>query len=65
MACKKRLEHLQEYNSPCDAIVQNWRRCRLDRMLVEHFLRSGYYISANKLANCSDLTDLTNIGTIH
>ncbi|VVC28095.1 CTLH, C-terminal LisH motif,CTLH/CRA C-terminal to LisH motif domain,CRA domain [Cinara cedri] len=61
MICKKRLEHLQEHDSPCEAIVQNWRRCRLDRMLVEYFLRSGYYFSANKLANCSDIIDLTNI----
>jgi len=62
MVCKKRLEHLKEHNSPCEAIVKNWRRRRLDRMLVEYFLRCGYYNSANKLANNSDLNDLTNIG---
>lgn len=62
MVCKKRLEHLKEHSSPCDAIVQNWRRRRLDRMLVEYFLRCGFYNSANKLANYSDLNDLTNIG---
>ncbi|XP_050534614.1 E3 ubiquitin-protein transferase MAEA [Daktulosphaira vitifoliae] len=61
MVCKKRLEHLKEHSSPCEAIVQNWRRRRLDRMLVEYFLRCGYYNSANKLANFSDLNDLTNI----
>ncbi|XP_050430274.1 E3 ubiquitin-protein transferase MAEA [Adelges cooleyi] len=61
MVCKKRLEHLKEHSSPCEAIVQNWRRRRLDRMLVEYFLRCGYYNSAKKLANFSDLNDLTNI----
>ncbi|XP_015369908.1 PREDICTED: macrophage erythroblast attacher [Diuraphis noxia] len=61
LVCKKRLEHLKEHNSPCEAIVKNWRRRRLDRMLVEYFLRCGYYNSANKLANNSDLNDLTNI----
>ncbi|KAL4091664.1 hypothetical protein QTP88_026320 [Uroleucon formosanum] len=61
LVCKKRLEHLKEHNSPCEAIVKNWRRRRLDRMLVEYFLRCGYYNSANKLANNSDLKDLTNI----
>jgi len=65
MVCKKRLEHLKERSSPCEAIVQNWRRRRLDRMLVEYFLRCGYYTTANKLANCSELNDLTNIGIIH
>jgi len=63
--CKKRLEHLKDHNSPCEAIVKNWRRRRLDRMLVEYFLRSGYYNSANKLANNSDLNDLSNIGIIY
>lgn len=62
LVCKKRLEHLKEHSSPCDAIVQNWRRRRLDRMLVEYFLRCGYYNSANKLASYSELNDLTNIG---
>ncbi|XP_001948876.1 E3 ubiquitin-protein transferase MAEA [Acyrthosiphon pisum] len=61
LVCKKRLEHLKEHNSPCEVIVKNWRRRRLDRMLVEYFLRCGYYNSANKLANNSDLNDLTNI----
>lgn len=39
-----------------------WRRRRLDRMLVEYFLRKGYYGTATRLANTSDLNNLTNIG---
>ena len=30
-------------------------------MLVEHFLRSGFYNTAIKLAQSSDITELTNI----
>lgn len=62
MVCKKRLEHLKEHGSPSEAIVENWRCRRLDRMLVEYFLRCGCYNSASKLANYSELNDLTNIG---
>lgn len=66
--CKRRLEHLKEHGStnPAKTIsqgaVNQWRRKRLDRMLVEYFLRNGYYNSAIKLANKSGLEDLTNIG---
>ncbi|RZF38448.1 hypothetical protein LSTR_LSTR011938 [Laodelphax striatellus] len=39
--CKRRLEHLKEH-----AGGSQWRRRRLDRMLVEYFLRRGYYNAA-------------------
>ncbi|XP_049778430.1 E3 ubiquitin-protein transferase MAEA [Schistocerca cancellata] len=60
--CKRRLEHLREHagsNNP--STVNLWRRRRLDRMLVEYFLRKGYYGAATRLAHRSDLRDLTNI----
>lgn len=67
-SCKRRLEHVKEYalkaNStvPSDiAAVNKWKRKRLDRMLVEHFLRCGYYESAIKLARHSGIEHLTNI----
>ncbi|CAG9569513.1 unnamed protein product [Danaus chrysippus] len=67
--CKKRLEHLKEQ---ADALsdtsapqaktqINQWRKVRLDRMLVDYFLRNGYYESANKLADARDLRDLTNV----
>lgn len=69
--CKRRLEHLREHQGPNDAsaavangAISIWRRNRLDRMLVEYFLRRGYYGAATRLAHGSDLRDLTNIGTI-
>ena len=65
---KKRLDHLQEYcvkstsSVPSDiATVSQWKKKRLDRMLVEHFLRCGYYDTALNLACNSEIEDLTNI----
>ena len=68
--CKRRLEHLREHagsNVPAGSgsstgTVNLWRKRRLDRMLVEYFLRRGYYGAATRLAHRSDLRDLTNIG---
>ncbi|XP_049880767.1 E3 ubiquitin-protein transferase MAEA [Pectinophora gossypiella] len=67
--CKKRLEHLKEQasalsepNTPQTRTTLNqWRKVRLDRMLVDYFLRNGYYDSANKLADARGLRDLTNV----
>ncbi|XP_065352023.1 E3 ubiquitin-protein transferase MAEA [Cloeon dipterum] len=59
--CKKRLEHLKEYASPQSTTMNLWRRHRLDRMLVEYFLRRGYYGAALKLASASELDKLTNL----
>ncbi|BES96221.1 CRA [Nesidiocoris tenuis] len=54
--CKRRLEHLKGHTNH-----SQWCRKRLDRMLVEYFLRRGYYAAAQKLAQSSGLEDLTNI----
>lgn len=65
--CKRRLEHLKEHAvvSPTGSVsqgaVNQWRRKRLDRMIVEYFLRNGYYGAAITLAEKSDIKDLTNI----
>ncbi|KAF9799431.1 hypothetical protein SFRURICE_003128 [Spodoptera frugiperda] len=67
--CKKRLEHLKEQaaalSEPSTPQVKTglnqWRKVRLDRMLVEYFLRNGYYDSANKLADARGLRELTNV----
>ena len=67
-SCKRRLDHVKEYaqkansNAPADvAVVNKWKRVRLNRMLVEHFLRCGYYESAIKLARHCAIEHLTNI----
>ena len=62
--CKKRLEHLKDYclkGNSNEAAATQWKKKRLDRMLVDHFLRSGYYDSAINLALHSQIENLTNI----
>lgn len=75
--CKRRLDHLKEYcsmgnsNKNCaenpllsgedDLAISNWKRKRMDRMLVDHLLRAGYYETAMELAQCSEIENLTNI----
>lgn len=61
MVCKRRLDHLKDHANTSSSAVNQWRRQRLDRMLVEYFLRKGYYKTATKLADSSELRDLTNI----
>lgn len=74
-ACKKRLDHLKDYcdknnevnqappsaHEPTDPFLDNWKRQRMDRMLVDHCLRSGFYETAIELARCSNIESLTNI----
>ncbi|KAK9501944.1 hypothetical protein O3M35_012572 [Rhynocoris fuscipes] len=55
--CKRRLEHLKEHTNGGQA----WCRQRLDRMLVDYFLRQGYYNAASALTEHSQLNPLTNI----
>ncbi|KAK1804278.1 hypothetical protein P4O66_020314 [Electrophorus voltai] len=59
--CKRRIEHLKEHSSDQPANVSVWKRKRMDRMMVEHLLRCGYYNTAVKLAHQSDIEDLVNI----
>lgn len=67
--CKRRLEHLKQNASAeptanyevWQANVDQWKRVRMDRMIIEHFLRLGYYESAERLANRTGIRDLTNL----
>jgi len=59
--CKKRVDHIKEHASSSNNSISHWKKKRLDRMLVEYFLRSGYYETAIKLARHSDIEELTNI----
>ncbi|XP_048744927.1 E3 ubiquitin-protein transferase MAEA-like isoform X1 [Ostrea edulis] len=58
---KRRVEHLKEAECLQPHSRPLWQKKRLDRMLVEYFLRSGYYNTAIMLAQHSDIQDLTNI----
>lgn len=70
LVCKRRLEHLkQNVTPPSDvttlelqaAATNQWKKIRLDRMIVEHFLRLGYYDTAERLAIRSGIRDLSNL----
>lgn len=50
LRCKARLEHLQQLGSPGKGSVVAWNKQRLDRLLVDHMLRSGNQASAARLA---------------
>lgn len=53
--CKRRIEHLKEHSSEQPAAAGVWKRKRMDRMMVEHLLRCGYYSTAVKLARQSGI----------
>lgn len=61
--CKRRLDHLKGmFELPYSNVAINvWKKKRLDRLLVDHLLRGGYYGSASKLTEHSDLKNLTNL----
>lgn len=61
--CKRRLDHLKGmFISPENKLAINvWKKKRLDRLLVDHLLREGYYDSATRLSEQTDLKDLTNV----
>lgn len=55
---KRRLAHLQERENAGikeEGPPTTWQKNRLDRMLVEYFLRAGYYNTALKLAKHSNI----------
>ncbi|XP_052227230.1 E3 ubiquitin-protein transferase MAEA-like [Dreissena polymorpha] len=58
---KRRVDHLKEAEHLHEHTRPLWQKKRLDRMLVEYFLRAGYYNTALKLAQHSDIECLTNI----
>jgi macrophage erythroblast attacher len=58
---KKRIEHLKDHDSSDQLISKNFKRLRLERMLIDYFLRTGFYETAQLLANQSEIQDMTNI----
>lgn len=58
---KRRLEHLKGGLSEDLARLNVWKNTRLDRLLVDHMLRSGYYETAKKLTQAAEIRDLTNL----
>ncbi|KAJ5584071.1 uncharacterized protein N7459_003871 [Penicillium hispanicum] len=61
---RKRIQHLETlHNIPslADVKYDQWSRVRLDRLLVDHLLRSGYSESAKQLAQERDIEDLVDL----
>ena len=57
LLCKARLDHLMSYaaGEQTEGMKTAWRQNRVDRMLVDHFLRAGYYTAAYKLSKSSGI----------
>ena len=61
---QKRIQHLQnlyEIPSLADVKYDEWSRIRLDRLLVDYLLRSGYAESARALAREKGIEDLVDL----
>ena len=59
--CKARLEHLHTLGPPSRDQHIAWNRKRIDRIIVDYMLRSGYLESAAKLVQRAHLTDLVDL----
>ena len=60
---KKRIEHLRDlYEIPSlsDVKYDQWSRTRVNRLLVDYLLRSGYVESAKALAKGKDIEELVD-----
>jgi macrophage erythroblast attacher len=63
---RKRIQHLQDLykiQSLADVKYDEWSRTRLNRLLVDHMLRSGFSESAEQLAQEKGIEDLVDIST--
>ncbi|KAJ5765587.1 hypothetical protein N7520_005146 [Penicillium odoratum] len=61
---RKRIQHLEAMHkipSLADVKYDQWSRVRLDRLLVDHMLRSGYSESAKQLAEERDIEGLVDL----
>uniref|UniRef100_A0A1A9W3K9 E3 ubiquitin-protein transferase MAEA n=1 Tax=Glossina brevipalpis TaxID=37001 RepID=A0A1A9W3K9_9MUSC len=70
--CKRKLDHLKGITPPDNSNLEiwqasfdKWKRVRIDRMVVEHLLRMGYYKTAERLAAQSNIQHLTNLDIFH
>ncbi|KAB8232161.1 FYV10 family protein [Aspergillus alliaceus] len=61
---RKRIQHLEslhQIHSLADVKYDQWARVRLDRLVADHMLRSGYTESARHLAQDKDIEDLVDL----
>uniref|UniRef100_A0A0N5AP93 E3 ubiquitin-protein transferase MAEA n=1 Tax=Syphacia muris TaxID=451379 RepID=A0A0N5AP93_9BILA len=57
---ESRLHYLKGANSGDRWAVDTWRQQRVDRLIIDYLLRSGYFETAQKLAEHSDVQDMCN-----
>lgn len=60
--CKRRIEHLKEFDEKGDSGNLLWMKKRMERMLVEYFLHRGYYNAAATLARQAGIEVRTDGG---
>lgn len=73
LVCKRKIQHLRVLGPPdsnvCydawQASIDQWKRIRMDRIVIEYLLRRGYYETAECLARKSDIRSLTNLEIFH
>lgn len=53
--CRARLQHLKDAGAPPKDSVIEWNRPRLDRLLVDHLMRTGRLSTALQLAEQTEL----------
>ena len=58
---KKRISNLKEHESENQLTRKNFHKLRLDRILIDYFLRNSYYKTAEALANKNNLKQMTNM----
>jgi macrophage erythroblast attacher len=61
---RKRIQHLNQlYQIPSltDVKYDQWSRVRLDRLVIDHMLRSGYTESAQQLARAKNIEELVDL----
>jgi macrophage erythroblast attacher len=66
MQSKRRIQHLQDLyriQNLADVKYDEWSRTRLNRLLVDHMLRSGFSDSAKQLAKDKEIEELVDIDT--
>ncbi|XP_065071862.1 E3 ubiquitin-protein transferase MAEA-like [Rhopilema esculentum] len=59
--CKARIELLKDHTDIRKNAQLVWKRKRLERMLVDHFLRSGYYETAILMAKKADIENYVDV----
>jgi len=59
--CRARLATLKEHTDTRKNAQLLWKRKRLERMLVDHFLRSGYYETAILMAKEAEIENFVDV----